>query len=135
MPLSHRRLERERRTIAAMIACFCQGVHGTSGDLCVECRALLDYATVRLERCPFQEAKPTCVKCPIHCYQPQIREQVKAVMRYAGPRMFWRHPILATRHFLDAYRKTPPHPPKATSPSEVREESQRMACPTPRPEK
>ncbi len=102
-PATPKRLQRERETIAAMIACYCRGVH-SSGELCAECRALLDYATMRLQRCPFQEAKPTCAKCPIHCYQPHVREQVKAVMRYAGPRMFWRHPILALRHFLDAYR-------------------------------
>jgi hypothetical protein len=69
---------------------------------------MLDYAAVRLERCPFQEDKPTCAKCPVHCYQPKLREQLKAIMRYAGPRMIWRHPILAIRHSLDAYRKAPP---------------------------
>ncbi len=110
--LVSRRLQRERQTIAAMIACYCRGVHG-GVELCAECRALLDYATMRLERCPFQKAKPTCAKCPIHCYQPHVREQVKAVMRYAGPRMFWRHPILALRHFLDAHRKAPARPSAA----------------------
>lgn len=102
------RLERERRTIEAMIACYCRGVHHTGDALCGECQGLLDYATVRLQRCPFQENKPTCVKCPIHCYQPQLREQVRTVMRYAGPRMIWRHPILAIRHMLDARREAPP---------------------------
>ena len=53
------------------------------------------------------ETKLACAKCPIHCYQPEVREKVKAVMRYAGPRMIWRHPILALRHWLDAYRKAP----------------------------
>jgi hypothetical protein len=110
MPLASARLRRERATLAAMIACYCRGVHGPAPALCASCRELLDYATARLERCPFQEEKPTCAKCPIHCYQPQRREQVKAVMRYAGPRVFWRHPILSVRHFLDAYRKIPPVP-------------------------
>jgi hypothetical protein len=102
------RLARERRTLAAMIACYCRGVHGTREGLCPECQGVLDYATVRLERCPFGENKPTCAKCPIHCYQPQLREQIKAVMGYAGPRMIWRHPILAVRHMLDATRPAPP---------------------------
>lgn len=105
--LSGKRLERERQTMVAMIVCYCRGVHGSTVELCAECRELLDYATARLEKCPFQEDKPTCVKCPIHCYQAQRREQVKALMRYAGPRIFWRHPILSVRHFLDAYRKAP----------------------------
>ncbi|MBI5383232.1 MAG: nitrous oxide-stimulated promoter family protein [Verrucomicrobia bacterium] len=110
-----RRLERERRTIEAMIVCFCRGVHGSRDELCADCEGLLDYATLRLQRCPFGENKPTCAKCPIHCYQPQLREKVKAVMRYAGPRVFWRHPILSVKHFLDAYRQTPPVPGTAAS--------------------
>ncbi len=104
------RLERERKTMRAMITCFCRGTHGSGDRLCPECDELLAYATNRLERCPFGERKPTCAKCPIHCYQPQRREQVKAVMRYAGPRLFWRHPILSVRHMLDAYRRIPPVP-------------------------
>ena len=104
------RLRRELETMAAMIGCYCRGRHGTGGELCPDCRRLLDYATVRLQRCPYGETKPTCAKCPIHCYQPEVREKVKAVMRYAGPRMIWRHPILALRHWLDAYRKAPGEP-------------------------
>lgn len=105
MELKPGRLRRELRTMEAMIVCYCRGRHGTRGELCAECRILLDYAAMRLQRCPFGETKPTCAKCPIHCYRPEIREQVKAVMRYAGPRLIWRHPVLTVRHFLDAYRK------------------------------
>ena len=108
MPLNVPRLERERKTLEAMIRCYCSGIHGSREGLCAGCQELLQYATGRLERCPFQEDKPTCVKCPIHCYQAQRREQVKEVMRYAGPRLLWRHPILSVRHMLDAYRKIPP---------------------------
>lgn len=107
-PLTTPRLLREQQTVAAMIRCYCRGVHGGAQSLCAECRDLLDYAAARLERCPFEEHKPTCAKCPIHCYQPQRREQVKAVMRYAGPRMIWRHPVRALRHWLDANRTGPP---------------------------
>ena len=32
---------------------------------------------------------------------------MKQVMRYAGPRMLWRHPILAIRHLLDGQRPLP----------------------------
>ena len=31
-----------------------------------------------------------------------MRAQIKAVMRYAGWRMFFRHPVLALLHMLDA---------------------------------
>ena len=103
------RLERERRTAEAMIAVYCHGNHrwrsgrGSRG-LCRDCAELAAYAARRLARCPFGAGKPACADCPIHCYQPKRREQVRAVMRYAGPRMIWRHPILAVRHLLDARR-------------------------------
>ena len=100
-----RRLDRERRTVEAMIRLYCKGRHGNPAGLCADCAALWDYVQRRLERCPFQENKPTCANCPIHCYQPALREQIHAVMRYAGPRMLWRHPILALRHMRDAARK------------------------------
>lgn len=107
------RIQRERRTIHAMIEVYCRGRHGTTGALCVECEELLRYASERLEKCPFQESKPTCAKCPIHCYQPKRREQVKTVMKYAGPRMMWKHPIFAIRHLLDGFKEAPPHPARA----------------------
>ena len=105
--LARKRLVRERQTIAAMIGCYCEGHHHVNTALCPPCRELLDYAAVRLERCRFGVEKPVCVKCPVHCYQRARREQVKAVMRYAGPRMLWRHPILSLRHWLDGFRKAP----------------------------
>lgn len=91
-----------------MIRISCHGQHGTpEGELCDACEALLQYAHARLERCPFQEAKPTCAKCPIHCYEPAKREEIRAVMRYAGPRMLFKHPILAVLHLLDGLRPVP----------------------------
>lgn len=97
------RIEREKQTIGAMVRIYCRGKHGTRPP-CADCRALLDYAQCRLDRCPFGEQKPTCVNCPIHCYRPAMRDAVKEVMRYAGPRMLLRHPILAVRHLLDGRR-------------------------------
>ncbi len=102
---------REERTIRAMIAIYCRGNHAAAGGsdsaaaFCAECRELADYAARRLARCPFGEEKPTCARCPIHCYRPGMRKRVREVMRYAGPRMLVRHPVLAVRHWLDAMRK------------------------------
>ena len=101
------RLTREWKTMAAMIRCYCHGCHSAAAALCPECQGLLDYATLRLDRCRFAIKKPTCANCPVHCYQRDRREQMKAVMRYAGPRMLWRHPVLSFRHWLDGFRKAP----------------------------
>jgi hypothetical protein len=97
-------LAREKRTLHAMLDIYCRARHGSAGRLCAECAALEDYAIHRLDRCPFGADKTTCAKCPIHCYQPAMRAKIQAVMRYAGPRMLYRHPILALFHPLAALR-------------------------------
>ncbi len=101
------RLAREKRTVKAMLAIYCRGHHGTRGQLCDDCTELLDYACARLDRCPFGSDKPTCAACTVHCYKPAMREKAQAVMRYAGPRMVWRHPIRAICHLFHARRRAP----------------------------
>ncbi|MFI5181128.1 MAG: nitrous oxide-stimulated promoter family protein [Thermoanaerobaculia bacterium] len=105
-----RRTAREWKTIRAMIALHCEGLHHPASRLCAECEELERYAEARLERCPYGESKPTCVNCPIHCYQQTMRERVRVVMSYAGPRMIWRHPYLALMHVVDGRRKAPDRP-------------------------
>lgn len=107
MAKKHPRMVREEKTIAAMMDIYCRGHHGTHGELCDECSKVLAYASLRLSKCPFQENKPTCANCPIHCYRPDMRARMRAAMRYAGPRMLFRHPILAILHLLDGRRKAP----------------------------
>ena len=104
---THRRLAREQRTMHAMILMYCQDHHGADEELCPECDALHTYAMARLDRCPFAEKKPACANCPVHCYKPDMREKVRHVMRYSGPRMLKRHPVLAILHLLDGLRKAP----------------------------
>jgi predicted amidophosphoribosyltransferase len=101
------RIEREAETIAVMIAIYCRDHHQTGKKLCPECSDLLKYASNRLKHCPFQEGKTTCGKCPVHCYKPAMREKIRRVMRYVGPRMLLSHPLMALRHTLDGLRKTP----------------------------
>ena len=72
--------------------------------LCPQCQALLDYAHKRLEHCKFGEDKPSCTRCPVHCYKPAMREQIRQVMRYSGPRMLLHDPIMAIRHLWDFLR-------------------------------
>src|SRR5690349_18477497 len=90
---TRRRLAREWKTVAAMVHVHCRDHHGSA--LCTECQGLMQYIHLRLERCRFGTEKPTCAKCPVHCYQRDRRDQIKAVMRYAGPRMLWEHPWLS----------------------------------------
>jgi hypothetical protein len=84
-----------------MIELYCRRHHHPAETLCPECQHLVDYAMQRIDRCPFKENKPTCANCTVHCYKFAIRQQVRQVMRYAGPRMLVYHPILALMHFVD----------------------------------
>ena len=87
-----------------MVHLYCRAHHGAARDLCRDCAGLLAYAEQRIEKCPFGIDKPVCRQCKVHCYAPDMREQVKAAMRYAGPRMMGRHPVLAIRYLLRTKR-------------------------------
>ncbi|MEJ2249395.1 MAG: nitrous oxide-stimulated promoter family protein [Candidatus Lokiarchaeota archaeon] len=105
MTSQHPRINREMKTIKTMIDLFCKNHHNSRDELCVECNELWQYAKERLNRCPFQERKSTCAKCVIHCYEPQMREKIKKVMRYSGPRMILHHPFLTIHHIIDGRKK------------------------------
>ena len=75
------------------------------GTLCPACNALLEYARQRRDRCPHGDNKPFCSNCPIHCHKPEMRQQMRAVMRYAGPRMLLSHPIPVLRHIAETLRR------------------------------
>ncbi|MBI5923747.1 MAG: nitrous oxide-stimulated promoter family protein [Betaproteobacteria bacterium] len=107
------RRKRELRTIQVMIRMYCRRHHADSGvRLCHECAALFDYAMRRLELCVFGDAKPTCANCTVHCYSAEKREQIREIMKWAGPRMLFRYPLLAVFHLLDGRRPAPRLPAK-----------------------
>jgi predicted amidophosphoribosyltransferase len=106
VPHQHPRMAREAATVTAMIRLYCRDFHASQA-LCDACQELQDYANQRLERCPYQEGKTTCARCPVHCYKPEMRQRIREVMRYAGPRMLLRHPWMAVMHLIDGARKKP----------------------------
>ena len=101
------RRRRELRTIEAMARMYCRHHHHGGEELCAECAELHDYARRRLERCVFGDAKPTCANCTVHCYKADMRERVRVMMRWSGPRMLLRHPVIAILHMIDGRRPAP----------------------------
>ena len=97
--------EREKRMVSQMIALYCKKNHRTKDGLCPACTALADYARQRSDKCPFMETKTFCSNCRVHCYKPQMRAQIRAVMRFSGPRMLFRHPVAAVRHMIETKRE------------------------------
>ncbi|MBR3940824.1 MAG: nitrous oxide-stimulated promoter family protein [Bacteroidaceae bacterium] len=93
------RIEEEKRTVEKMIRLYCRKREGNR-ELCPSCMQLLEYAHTRLLQCKFGNAKSTCQKCPVHCYKPQMREKMREVMRWAGPRMILYHPVDAVKHII-----------------------------------
>ena len=107
MSIFTNRIEREARTVEVMIQLYCKNQHGLTVQDCPNCSELQNYALDRLNHCPFHEGKTSCKNCTIHCYKPGIKDDIKQVMRYSGPRMMLRHPILTVFHFIDNTRKEP----------------------------
>ncbi|MBP3655908.1 MAG: nitrous oxide-stimulated promoter family protein [Clostridia bacterium] len=93
--------QREKRIVAEMIALYCRNQHKSSSP-CPECAALIEYAHQRSDKCLFMESKTFCSNCRVHCYRSDMREQIRRVMRYSGPRMIRTHPILAMRHLIES---------------------------------
>lgn len=106
---TEKRRQREMKTLSQMIALYCAGNHSDrtrntqaycKEAVCDQCAQLDTYAVERTKYCKQMETKTSCDECPYHCYKPQMREQVREVMRYSGPRMITRHPIAAVRHLI-----------------------------------
>lgn len=96
--------KQDKRIVHEMIVINCKGNHKeafhTAGGLCPACQELDDYATLRSDRCPRKEERIFCSTCPTHCYNQTKREEIRRVMRYAGPRIMRHHPIMGIKHLL-----------------------------------
>lgn len=99
-------IQYEVTTIEKMVNIYCHKKHGSNkGELCINCNEVFLYAQARLMKCPYGDKKGACADCKIHCYNKKMREQMRLVMRFSGPRMIIYHPKDFLRHiFVD--RKT-----------------------------
>lgn len=105
--------EREKAMVSDMILLYCQKQHKllrkSSGlkktDFCPECAELEEYARMRSDKCPFMETKTFCSNCKVHCYKPDMRERIRIVMRFSGPRMLFVHPAAAIRHVIESRKE------------------------------
>lgn len=113
-PATAKKRARELRTISQMIAIYCAGncareertERAECGEpLCAHCKELDEYAALRTRRCRRMENKISCELCSNHCYTAEMQERIRTVMRYAGPRMMWHHPIAAIRHLATKVKR------------------------------
>lgn len=114
--------KREKEMVSDMILLYCRKQHKsirkTTGlgktDLCPECADLEGYACMRSDKCPFMETKTFCSNCRVHCYKPDMRERIRVVMRFSGPRMLFVHPVAAIRHVIESRREAAKMSPTST---------------------
>ena len=97
--------EREKKMVSQMIALYCRKKHHAQNGLCPECRELDLYARTRSDKCPFMKTKTFCSNCKVHCYKPEMREKIRDVMRFSGPRMIFHHPVSAIRHVVETRKE------------------------------
>ena len=100
-----RRIRREKKTIDVMIGMYCRARHRGAIVPCKECGALLLFAHLKIDKCVFHDRKPVCNECRVHCYSSGMREEVRTVMRFSGPRMLLAHPLLGVLHMVDRIRR------------------------------
>ena len=98
--MSSKRIAREKEVVSKMIELYCHKKL-VLRELSDEYKELMEYAHRRLDGCKYGENKPACKRCPIHCYKPEMREKIRAIMRWAGPRMMIYDPIAAIRHLFN----------------------------------
>ncbi len=87
----------EKEVIEIMTKLYCKKQHG-SKELCTDCSNLLEYACFRIDKCRYKETKTFCSFCKTPCYKPNMKEQIKTVMKYSGPRLIFKKPILVFNH-------------------------------------
>lgn len=89
----------ELKTMRQIIHIYCSHKHAMKQEqLCPKCNEVWNYAKQRIEACPHMEVKTFCSVCKTHCYEPTYREQIREIMRYSGPRLFWKAPFMVLRH-------------------------------------
>lgn len=98
--------QKERMLFERMAKLYCKGQrHNSQGTLCTPCADMVSYAMERMAHCPHGTTKPFCSHCAIHCFRPEFRIQVKAMMRYSGPRMLLHAPKAALQHFFETLQE------------------------------
>lgn len=98
---------KEQYVVEQMIRLYCRINHRSilENQMCPQCAELAKYAKMRSDKCPFMENKTFCSNCNVHCYKPEMREEIRQVMRFSGPRMLLYHPILAIWHLACSIRE------------------------------
>ncbi|NMD38267.1 MAG: nitrous oxide-stimulated promoter family protein [Christensenellaceae bacterium] len=98
------KLKQEKEILTQIVCLYCHKKHKYS-ELCPDCKELLDYAKKRSESCPYKKTKSFCSNCKNPCYRKDMREKIRKVMKFSGPRMIFYHPVIVIRHIKKSLEK------------------------------
>lgn len=96
----------DRDTLLGLFKIYCAHEHADKAEgiendsLCPSCRVSLDYSLERTLTCKLKGSGQLCSSCPVHCFEPDQRENIRKIMRFSGPRLIWKSPLLAIRYVL-----------------------------------
>ena len=94
------KIENKKSTVSFMINLYCKNHHSSPNTPCKSCRELIAYSHNKIEKCPNLDSNTTCGNCEIHCYNQEMQNQIKKVMKYSGPRMIFHRPLTAIKHII-----------------------------------
>lgn len=101
MGKSSRKSVEDRLTMEAIGKIYCRGHHKDrqrdSVLLCPECRSVIEETLKRTEACPNGHVG-NCQDCDIKCQRGEAQENIRHIMRYAAPRMVFRHPVMTVKY-------------------------------------
>ncbi|MFT4452031.1 nitrous oxide-stimulated promoter family protein [Parvimonas sp. G1425] len=96
--------DREKKVITEMVKLYCKKNH-KNDKLCDECRDVLNYSLNRIDNCKYMDTKTFCSNCKKPCYSPKMKEKIKQIMKFSGPRMLFHHPLLVIYHIISGFKK------------------------------
>jgi hypothetical protein len=116
--INDERVQRDVDVLAEFISIYCSAKHegekapssgaggivgrylaGNTLRYCRNCQSLLLHAVSKRVLCPY-DPKPSCKKCPAHCYGEGYRERIREVMRFSGMELIRRGRFSLIKKYL-----------------------------------
>ena len=79
----------------------------SQADCVAECAALDSLCHGRgVEQVPVYGDQDLLLQLlSVHCYKPDMREKIREIMRFSGPRMIFHHPMTAITHVIETKKE------------------------------
>ena len=100
--------QKDRAILEAIGTIYCRAHHAEcaqdAAGLCPECREVVETTLAKAQTCPYGHSG-NCQDCDTQCQRGTSKQRVKAMMRYAAPRMVYRHPLMTLSYVSKKFKK------------------------------